>query len=112
MLKAFSVWRQWPEQPDNSGGTAKYQRHRPTTLPCPDQRCTLFVLTGSEYKGCGGMAQLSGDACLCALARAEEGGDDAVQGAQFLLGALGALKQVAQIAGHARALVGMAQKAT
>ncbi len=34
-----------------------------------------------------------------------------MQGAQFLLGADGALKQVAQIARHARALVGLAQKA-
>src|SRR5258707_13689374 len=39
-----------------------------------------------------------------------EGGDDAVQGAQLLLGAEGALEEVAQVARHARALVGVAQK--
>src|SRR5260370_1246230 len=44
------------------------------------------------------------------LARAEERRDDAVQCAQFLLGAVGALKQVAQIAGDAGALLGGAQK--
>src|SRR5215204_3952096 len=44
------------------------------------------------------------------LAGADEGGDDAVQGAQFLLGAPRALEQVAQVARHARALIGVAQK--
>src|SRR3982074_1185308 len=72
--------------------------------------CTLFVLIGAEVKG-GCKRSGSGDTCVVAFARAEEGGDDTVQGAQFLLGALGALKQVAQIAGHAGALVGVAQKA-
>src|SRR6266702_1912573 len=46
----------------------------------------------------------------CPLPRPHEGGDDAVQGAQLLLGAEGALKQVAQIARHARPLVGVAQE--
>ena len=46
-----------------------------------------------------------------ALARAGKGGDDAVQGAQFLLGASCALKQAAQVAHHARAAFAVAQKA-
>src|SRR5207237_10356154 len=46
-----------------------------------------------------------------ALPRAGEGGDDPVQGAQFLLGALRALKQAAQVADHARAALAIAQKA-
>src|SRR6266851_10257994 len=45
------------------------------------------------------------------LPGAHEGGDDAMQGAQLLLGAEGALKQVAQVARHARSLVRVAQKA-
>src|SRR5207302_1263286 len=45
-----------------------------------------------------------------ALPRAGKGGDDAVQGAQFLLGALGALKQTAQVADHARTALAIAQK--
>src|SRR5579864_1370423 len=50
-------------------------------------------------------------AAVVPLARPPEGGDDAVQGAQLLLGTSGALKQVAQVARHARALVGVAQEA-
>src|SRR5207248_7764552 len=46
-----------------------------------------------------------------ALPRAGEGGDDAVQGAQFLLGALRALKKAAQVADHARTALAIAQKA-
>src|SRR5712691_8614792 len=47
---------------------------------------------------------------LAPLPWPQKGGDDAVQGAQLLLGAKRALKQIAQIAGHARALVGVAQE--
>ena len=38
-------------------------------------------------------------------------GDDTVQGAEFLLGALRALKEAAQIADHARTALPVAQKA-
>src|SRR5215471_21676899 len=48
--------------------------------------------------------------CL-ALPRPGEGGDDAVQGAQFLLGALRALEEAAQVAHHARSAFAVAQKA-
>src|SRR5215471_11043071 len=47
--------------------------------------------------------------CL-ALPRPGEGGDDAVQGAQFLLGALRALEEAAQVADHAWATLAVAQK--
>src|SRR5262249_51195339 len=46
-----------------------------------------------------------------ALSRARECGDNTVQGAQLLLGALRALKEAAQIAHHARAALPIAQKA-
>src|SRR5690348_1915434 len=39
-----------------------------------------------------------------------KGGDDAVQRAQFLLGRVRALKEIAQVAHHARPLVGVADK--
>src|SRR6516164_6176529 len=47
---------------------------------------------------------------LLALARACKGGHDTVQGAQFLLGALGALEQAAQVVHHARPAFAIAQK--
>jgi hypothetical protein len=66
---------------------------------------------GGEFKSrCGAIAQLLGDPGLRPVAGAEESGDDTVEGAQLLLGALGALKQIAQIAGHARPLIGVTQK--
>src|SRR6516165_2055811 len=45
------------------------------------------------------------------LAWACESGHDTVQGAQFLLGALRALEQAAQVAHHARPAFAIAQKA-
>src|SRR6266478_5019853 len=113
MLKAFLVWGQRPEQQHNSGRTAKYQRHVPAFRPFNNEVIVLYLFSYSPKSRAGAAQERSGsgDACVVAFARAEEGGDDTVQRAQFLLGALGALKQVAQIAGHAGALVGVAQKA-